>query len=449
VSHHLQVRHVRLLSKNSLLHLLLLFILFLSCLVISITSCWSQTKTVYAITVDAAITPATADYLHEEIQRAAGAGAECLIVQLNTPGGLLKSTRSIVTDLLTAPIAVIIYVAPSGAQAASAGVFITLAAHVAVMAPGTNIGAAHPVTIGEQQDSIMMEKATNDAAAFIRTISEKRNRNIAWAEDAVRKSISLTETEALRKDVIDTIAASIPDLLMKIDGREVQLPSGSHILRTRDAAVVYREKTFQERLFDILSDPNIAYIFMMFGIYGLLFELYNPGSILPGIVGVISLIIAFYSLHTLPINYAGVALILFAIILFVLEIKVISHGLLTGGGILSLILGSLMLFQTESTLDVIALSWQVILIVALFTSAFFLFAIGMGVKAQRLKPTTGVQGMIGATGVAMTDLSPEGQVRVHGEIWQAVMMDGTAPKGAMIRVENVVNLTLHVRIIPT
>lgn len=435
---HLQVRSVRF-----LLNTLRLFLLFLA----FSTPNYSQGTIVQVITIDAAISPPTADYLHAEIQRATEAGAECLIVQLNTPGGLLKSTRAIVTDFLTAPIPIVIYVAPSGSQAASAGVFITLAAHVAVMAPGTNIGAAHPVTIGEQQDSVMMTKATNDAAAFIRTISEKRHRNITWAEDAVRKSISITETEALQQRVIDTIAVSISDLLSKIDGREVQISSGPHILRTKDATVVYREKTFQEKLLDILSDPNIAYIFMMLGIYGLLFELYNPGSILPGIIGVISLILAFYSLHTLPVNYAGVALIIFSIILFVIEIKVPSHGLLTGGGILSLILGSVMLFQSESTLDVVTVSWQVILIVVLLTAAFFVFAIGMGIKAQRLKPTTGSQGMIGEIGIAMTDLQPAGQVRIHGEIWQAILSDGIAKKGSKVTVEQVEGLILKVQLI--
>ncbi len=434
---------MRFLLKNSILFASLFSIL----LPLSVASAQSQARIAHVVTIDGAITPPTAEYLHEEIQRAGEAGAECLVVRLNTPGGLLKSTRMIVTDFLTAPVPIIVFVAPSGAQAASAGVFITLSAHVAAMAPGTNIGAAHPVTIGEQQDSIMMEKTTNDAAAFIRTISEKRHRNITWADDAVRKSLSITETEALRQNVVDTTASSVPDLLMKIDGRIVELPSGPRTLRTKDASIVYREKTFQEKLLDILSDPNIAYIFMMLGVYGLLFELYNPGSILPGIVGVISLIIAFYSLHTLPLNYAGIALIIFAIVLFVLEIKVTSHGLLTAGGTGSLILGSLMLFQTESTLDFVALSWQVILLVAFFTATFFFFAIGMGVKAQRRKTTTGVQGMIGETGVAMTDLNPSGQVNVHGEIWNAVLIEGTAIRGTSIQVERVENLTLKVRII--
>ncbi len=414
-----------------------------------LTAIPAEAKIVYVITIDGTINPASAEYLHAEIENATSQNAECLILRLNTPGGLLKSTRVMVSDLLDAKVPVIVYIAPGGAQAASAGVFITLAAHIAVMAPGTNIGAAHPVTTGEQMDSIMMTKVTNDAAAFIRTISEKRHRNVLWAEDAVRKSLSITETEALEKNVIDTIANSIPDLLAKIDGRQVQTSAGTVILETKDATVIQREKTFQEKFLDLLSDPNIAYIFMMLGIYGLLFELYNPGAILPGIVGVIGLVLAFYSLHTLPFNYAGLALILFGIILFVLEIKITSHGFLTAGGITSLVLGSVLLFQSNSALDMLSLSWQVIVVVALFTLLFFLFAIGMGIRAQRRKPTTGVQGLVGETGEALTDLNPEGRVQLHGEIWNAVALQPGIERGSKVTVEKVENLTLTVRKIQT
>ena len=405
----------------------------------------SFSGTVRVIIIDGAINPASADYIHTEIQRAVEEQAECLIIQLNTPGGLLKSTRVIVADLLSSPIPIIVYVSPSSAQAASAGLFVTLAAHIAVMAPGTNIGAAHPVTIGEQKDSIMIEKATNDAAAFIRTISEKRNRNVRWAEDAVRKSYSITETEALRDTVIDIIAANLTELLDRIDGKTIQTAQGQRVLKTKNATIVMAEKSFQQKILDILSDPNIAYIFMMLGIYGLLFELYNPGSILPGIVGFICLVLAFYSFHTLPINYAGLALIIFAIILFLLEIKVVSHGLLTIGGVISLALGSVMLIQTDSFLEFAVISWEVILVVVLLSAAFFLFAIGMGVKAQRRKPTTGMQGLIGEIGETMSDLRPEGQVKVHGEIWNALSLDGTVKKGTKVRVEEVENLKVKVR----
>ncbi len=420
-------------------------LLLLALLLTGTPSAQSQFGSVSVITIDGTINPAAAEYLHNEITRAVDAGSQCLIVRLNTPGGLLKSTRVMVSDILDAPLPIIVYVAPAGSQAASAGVFITLAAHIAVMCPGTNIGAAHPVAVGEQMDSIMMAKTTNDAAAFIRTISEKRHRNMAWAEDAVRKSLSITETEALEKHVIDTIASSVALLLDEIDGKVVQLPSGPKTLHTKGAEVVLREKTFQEKLLDILSDPNIAYIFMMLGIYGILFELYNPGAILPGIIGVIGLILAFYSLHTLPVNYAGLGLILFAVILFVLELKITSHGFLTAGGVLSLLLGSLMLFQSNSSLDMLTLSWQVILVVVVMTTLFFVFAIGVGIRAQRRKPTTGSQGLIGEKGVAMTELAPEGEVKVHGEFWRAKAEGAPISRGSKITVVAVDNLTLTVR----
>ncbi|HUN66756.1 MAG TPA: nodulation protein NfeD [Bacteroidota bacterium] len=404
----------------------------------------AQTPAAYVITIDGTINPASAEYLHSEIQNAADHRAACLIVRLNTPGGLLKSTRVMVSDMLDAPLPVVVYVAPAGAQAASAGVFITLAAHLAVMAPGTNIGAAHPVTPGAEMDSIMLAKTTNDAAAFIRTISEKRHRNIAWAEEAVRKSVSLTETEALKNRVIDTTASSLQDLLNAIDGRSVAVAGGTVVLDTKHAGIIQREKTFQENLLDILSDPNIAYIFMMLGIYGLLFELYNPGAILPGIVGVIGLILAFYSMHSLPVNYAGLGLILFGVILFLLELKLTSHGFLTAGGILSIILGSVMLFQSESGLDMLSLSWQVILVVVVFTALFFVFAIGMGLRAQRRKPTTGSQGLVGETGEAITPLAPSGKISIHGEIWNAQTAGGAIDAGSKVVVSRVDDLTLVV-----
>ncbi len=413
-------------------------------LTVSLNS-FSQQTNVHVISIDGAINPATADFIHQTIEKATEAKSECLIINFNTPGGLLKSTRIIVTDILTSPIPVVVYVSPSGSQAASAGVFITLASHFAVMAPGTNIGAAHPVSIGEQKDSVMMEKATNDAAAFIRTISEKRNRNIKWAEDAVRKSLSITETEALKERVIDTIANDIGRLLQILQNKEIETTAGKRILNTENAVILTVEKSFQQKLLDILSDPNLAYILMMLGIYGLLFELYNPGSIFPGVVGFICLILAFYSLHTLPINYAGIALILFAIVLFILEIKIMSYGLLTIGGIISLALGSIMLIENESFFDFVTISWEVILIAVLLTTAFFIFAIGLGLKAQRSKPTTGIEGIIGETGEVMNDLRPDGLVRVHGEIWNATSLDGILRRGTKIKVQEIEKLKLKVR----
>jgi len=405
----------------------------------------NSVKRVVVISVDGSINPSSAEYINSGIKRAREENAECLIIKLNTPGGLLKSTRIIVTEILNSEIPVVVFVYPGGSQAASAGVFITLAGHIAAMAPGTNIGAAHPVSFQGEQDSIMNEKATNDAAAFIRTISEKRARNIHWAEDAVRKSLSITETEALKGGIIDTIAISVQDLLEKIHGKEISLSFGKKVLDTKNAEVINIEMNFKQKILGLLSDPNIAYILLMIGIYGIMFELYNPGSILPGVVGVMSLILAFYSLHTLPINYAGLALIIFAVILFIAEIKVVSHGLLSIGGVISLVLGSIMLIDTESTLEVIKISWQVILVIVILTSSFFIFAIGFGIKAQSRKPTTGIEGIIGEIGETISNLEPEGQIRVHGELWNAESLDGSISKGTKVKVTQVSNLKLMVR----
>jgi membrane-bound serine protease (ClpP class) len=313
------------------------------------------------------------------------------------------------------------------------------------MAPGTNIGAAHPVTMQGSEDSVMMEKVTNDAAAFIRSISEKRNRNIEWAESAVRKSLSITATEALKLHVIDLIADNLHDLLNKIDGREVETAAGKVILHTKDAEIINVEMTFAEKLLSIISDPNLAYILLMFGILGIFFELYNPGSIFPGVIGGICLILAFYAMHSLPINYAGLALILFGIILFILEIKIPSHGLLTIGGIVSLLLGSMMLIKEDYFSEAIEISMELIILIVVLTAAFFLFAISLGIKAQRKKATTGQEGLIGETAVAITDLNPFGKVEVHGEIWKAECLDGDIKEGEKIKVAEIVNLLLKVK----
>jgi membrane-bound serine protease (ClpP class) len=420
-----------------------LYILILS--IFTSSFCYSQKSKVVVITAETAIHPACQDYIKSGIEKAIEENAECLIIRLNTPGGLLKSTRAIVTDILESEIPIIVYVAPSGSQAASAGVFITMAGHIAAMAPGTNIGAAHPVSLQGVQDSVMMEKATNDAAAFIRTISEKRNRNIQWGEDAVRKSLSITETEALDSNVIDYIAENVEELLQKIDGHKVEVVSGEKTLNTKDAEVINLEMTFAQEILSILSDPNLAYILLMFGIYGLFFELYNPGAIFPGVIGGICLIFAFYSMHTLPVNYAGLALIIFAIILFVLEIKVVSHGILSIGGIVSLLLGSMMLIEEESVLEAMEISMELIILIVVLTAAFFLFAISLGIKAQKRKPATGQEGIVGEVGVAISNLNPAGEVKVHGEIWNAESSEGKIKKGETVAVEAVSNLKLKVK----
>lgn len=409
----------------------------------------SPARTVHVIRLEATINPATAEFIHQSIARAEADSAVCLVIALNTPGGLLKSTRMIVSDLLTARIPVVVYVAPAGAQAASAGAFITLAAHVAAMTPGTNIGAAHPVGMqGGEQDSVMSQKATNDAAAFIRSISEKRHRNVRWAEDAVRNSTSLTETEALRDTVIDIIAPDLDSLVRALDGRAVVMDGRTDTLRTAGAVILQRGMDWKFTLLDLLSDPNIAYIFFLLGIYGLMFELYNPGSVLPGVVGVIALILAFYSLHTLPVNYAGLALIIVGIILFILELKITSYGLLTIAGAASLFLGSVMLMDASSPLELLRISWVVIIPSVAVTTLFFLFAIGKGVAAQRRKPTTGVEGIVGEAGIALEDLDPDGQVRVHGEIWTATAEDPPVRAGDPCIVVSIKGLHLTIRSTP-
>jgi membrane-bound serine protease (ClpP class) len=399
----------------------------------------------YLLTIDGAINPATSDYIKTGLEKADSDNAEFLIIKLNTPGGLLKSTRIIVSDLLDSPIPTIVYVAPSGAQAASAGTFITMAAHVAVMAEGTNIGAASPVTMQGQADSTMMKKATNDAAAFIRTISEKRDRNIEWAEKAVREAVSITETEAEEKNVINFIAKDVNELLSKLDGYKIKTENDTITLSTQNLDLIEKDMSFQQNLLNILSDPNIAYILFMIGIYGLLFELYNPGAIFPGVIGGISLILAFYSMHTLPVNYAGVALILLAVVLFILEVNIVSHGALTVGGVVALFFGSIMLIDQESALQAIDISLPLIILVVVLTVLFFLFAIGFGLKAQRSKTMTGADGLVGTTGIAASDINPKGSVKLHGEIWNAESIDEKIEKGEQVVVKEVSNLWLKVK----
>lgn len=394
--------------------------------------------------LDGTINPVTADYIHDAIEKATKDNAQCLVLQLNTPGGLLKSTREIVSDILASEVPVVVYVSPGGAQSGSAGVFITLAAHIAAMAPGTNIGAAHPVSMQSSMDSIMSEKVTNDAAAFIRSIAEKRHRSMLWAENAVRRSYSYTETEALQDSAIDLIAKNERDLLIQIDGKIVELPSGIKTLHTKNAEIINYEMSLVEKLLNLVSDPNIAYVLFLLGLYGVLFELYNPGSILPGIVGVISLILAFYSMHTLPINYAGLALIVFGIILYLLEIKIVSHGLLAIGGTISLLLGSLMLIRASSSLELVSISRVVIVSATVISALFFLFVVGAGLKAQRNKVATGAEALSGQMGEALEDLNPAGLVKVQGEIWNAESVSGKINIGEKVRINKMKDLKLYV-----
>jgi membrane-bound serine protease (ClpP class) len=399
---------------------------------------------VLLIEVDGIINPATARFITESIDQAAQQNAQCLVIQLDTPGGLMESMRVIVKKILTSSVPVVVYVGPRGARAASAGVFITMAAHVAVMAPSTHMGAAHPVSLGEgKENKTMSEKIVNDTVSYIKTIAKARGRNADWAEKAVVKSVSITEEEAVKLNVVDFISPDIQDLLARIDGKVIKLDGGvARTLSTKGVKPRPVQMSWKYRFLDIISNPTIAYIFLMLGIYGVFFELSNPGAILPGVVGGIFLILAFYSLHMLPINFAGLALILFAVILFIAEIKVVSHGMLAVGGVISLFLGSMMLI--ESPADYMKISLSVIIPAVLVSAAFFIFAVTMAIRARIKKPTTGTEGLIGETGVAATNLTPEGKISVHGEFWNATS-DQPLERGDQVTVVEVTNLKLKVK----
>ncbi|KPJ48372.1 serine protease, partial [candidate division TA06 bacterium DG_26] len=348
--------------------------------------------------VDGAIGPMSARFIEEAIAGSERDGAQLLIIELDTPGGLDVAMRDIIKKIFESDVPVCVYVSPPGARAASAGVFITMAAHVAAMAPGTNLGAAHPVMIGGEADEELAKKITNDAAAYIKGIAEKRGRNSEWADASVRESASITGEDAVRQNVVDLVASSLDELLRLLDGREVDVDGRTVVLKTAGAPVNRIEMGFRDRLLSRISDPNVAYILMLLGIFGLFFELQSPGTILPGVVGVICLVLAFFAFQTLPINYAGLILIVFGVILFVLESQITSYGLLTVGGVISMLLGSFMLVRV--TPPVWKISWKVIIPSVVVTALFFLFAIGMAIRAQRRKPTTGMKGIIGEIGVA-------------------------------------------------
>jgi len=404
----------------------------------------SFAQKVISINVNESINPASAEYIQQGIIKAEKENAECLIINLNTPGGLLASTREIVTNIMQSKVPIIVYISPSGAHAGSAGTFITLSANIAAMAPGTNIGAAHPVTLQGKTDAVMNEKVTNDASAFIRSIAEKRGRNIQWAEDAVRNSVAITEQEALEKNVINLIAVNEKDLLRQVDGKQVQLATGTKILHTANATIENLEIGFFQKVLSRLSDPNIAYIIMMLGFFGLLFELFNPGAIFPGIIGVICLILAFYSMSSMPVNYAGLALIIFGIILYLLEIKIISHGMLAIGGTISVLLGSMFLFRSSPVNNFVSLSYTVIFSVTAVTTLFFLFLVTMGLRAQRAKPVSGGNAMIGQTAVTIGNLDPDGQVNYMGEIWKAISPSQRIGANEKVIIKEIKELTLYV-----
>ncbi len=425
-----------------------LFAIFLLSVILTAmgyVSLYAQGRTVKLITVQSAITPVSAEFINKAIRAAEDDDAECLVIQLDTPGGLMTSTRQINRDILGSEVPVVLYVAPEGAQSGSAGVFITYAAHIAAMAPGTNIGAAHPVNLGGagmDTSSVMEEKITNDAAAWIRSLAQKRGRNEVWAEDAVRNSVSVTSEEALELNVIDLIAGDLDELLEMIDGKEIEVNSGKKTFNTQNVKVEKIELSLRMKILGIIVDPNIAYILMLVGMSGIMLELYNPGAIFPGVIGGISLILAFYAMQALPVNYAGLLLIILAVILLIMEIKIVSYGLLSIGGIISMTIGSLMLF--DSPYPFLRVSLSVIIPTVVITTLFFLVAIGLAIRAQKKKPTTGKEGLVGEKGIAQTDLEPEGQVLIHGELWKATSSE-EVKKGDKIEVVTVNELEVLVK----
>jgi membrane-bound serine protease (ClpP class) len=388
------------------------------------------------------INPVAAEYLHDALDFAQSSGAEALILKLDTPGGLDTSMRLMIKDITGSPLPVIVFVSPSGGRAASAGVFITMAAHVAAMAPGTNIGAAHPVAMGGgEMDNTMKEKVENDSVAYIKSLAEQRGRNVAWAEDAVRKSVSVTEQEALKLNIIDLVAEDIPNLLKHLQGRKIVLPHGPITLSSDPPTLKEFPMGTRLELLKTLSDPNIAYLLMSIGTIGIMAELYSPGAILPGIIGAISLILAFYSLQSLPVNYAGALLVILGVVFLLLEISVTSYGLLALGGLTAMTLGGLFLIKSDAPFMQVSLSFLLPTVMAV--GALAGVVAWMAVKGARGKPITGAEGMIGSIGIAKTALNPRGQITVQGEIWEAVS-ETPVGQGEAAEVMSIEGLTLHV-----
>jgi len=398
---------------------------------------------VFVLDIDGAIGTVTADRVIDAVELVEGEMGELLLITMDTPGGFNEAMWSITKAMMNSSVPVAVYVSPYGAKAASAGVYITYAAHIAAMAPGTNIGAAHVIAAGGAEiDSVMMEKIMNDAVASLKAMAERNGRNAEWAEKAARESVSITSKEALEVNVIDLIADDVDTLLAESNGREINTVFGKKVVKTTNPKKVPLEKTFIQSLLDIISSPNIVFILFSLGGMGIVLELYNPGAILPGIVGGICLILAFYGVRTLPINYAGVMLILFSIILFILEIKIVSHGLLTIGGVVSIILGGMMLIDTAD--PELRVSKSIIISVAVVVGAFVLLAFTLAYKARVSRPTTGAEGLVGETGVVKTKIDRTGYVYLAGELWEA-FADEVIEEGTEIIVEKVENLKMKVK----
>jgi membrane-bound serine protease (ClpP class) len=409
------------------------------CVLFVLNTAWAAKGDIYIVKVADAIGPGTAEFIKNSIEKAEAEEAACIIIELDTPGGLAESMRLIIQDILGSQVPVVVYVSPAGARAASAGVMITMAADIAAMAPSTNIGAAHPVGAGGKDISgKMSEKVINDMVAHAKSVAEERGRNKEWVEQAIRESVSVTETEALKENIIDLIAKDTDDLIRQLKGRKIK---GKGVITLDKAEKVIVKPSLRTKILKTISNPNIAYILLMIGFAGLYFELSHPGAIFPGVIGGIALVLAFFALQTLPVNYAGILLIILAIIFFIMEMKISSYGLLSVAGIVSLLLGSLMMFK--DTGPDMRLSLKVLLPTIILISGFFVFVAGLVFRAQMAKPRTGTKGLVGEIGMVKKALAPEGKVFVHGELWNA-KAEKAIDEGAKVRVISVVNLMLEV-----
>ncbi len=401
---------------------------------------------IFKITVDAPIHPISSEYIVKSLERAEKENARLLIMVLNTPGGLDSSMREIIAKILNSKVPVATFVSPSGARAASAGFFIAIASDIFVMAPGTSTGAAHPVGIsitGQPMDKTMEEKVTHDAASYIKTLAEKRGRNIRLAEDAVRKSISFTEKEAFDQGLIDLVAKNEQEIIDYFDNKTIRQFNGEEVLlRLKDEPIIEIPMSARQKFLITISNPNLAYILLMLGLLGLYFEFSNPGAILPGVLGGICLLMAIFSFQILPINYVGLLLILLAIGLFILEVKVHSYGILSVGGVIAMVIGSVMLI--DAPIPELRPSLKLIIPVAISLSLIFLFLVFLVIRAHAKKIHTGKEGLVGEIGVAQTDLKPEGKVFVHGELWNAEAV-GEVPKGSKVKVVQVLE-GLNIRV---